>query len=52
MNQADKEYDAVMEELKERLERMAPWNMIAKQAEMVDNTKKILGGIPMKMKAI
>ena len=41
-----------MKELEERLDRMAPWNMLTKQAEMVDSTKKILGGIPMKMKAI
>jgi hypothetical protein len=52
MNQADKEYDAVMKELEERLDRMAPWNMLAKQAEMVENTKKVLSGTPMKMKAI
>lgn len=52
MNQADKEYDAVMEELKERLDRMAPWNMISKHAEMVDNMKKVLGGTPMLMKTV
>lgn len=52
MNQADKEYDAVMKELEERLDRMAPWNMLAKQAEMVENTKKVLSGTPMKMKVI
>jgi len=52
MNQADKEYDATMDELMKRLERMAPWNMMQKQAEMVDSMIKIQRGTPLKMKAI
>lgn len=48
-NQADKEYEDTMNELKERLDRMSPWNLLAKQAEMVESTKKILAGDPMKM---
>lgn len=52
MNQADKEYDATMDELTKRLERMAPWNMMQKQAEMVDNMIKIQRGTPLKMKVV
>ncbi len=52
MNQADKEMDAVLNELKERLERMSPWNMTAREAETVENTKKALTGNAMLIKAI
>lgn len=47
--QADKEYDAVMKELTERLESMSPWEMLKKQAELTDSMEKILKGKPMKM---
>lgn len=52
MNQADKEMDAVLNELKERLDRMSPWNMTAREAEIVENTKKALTGNAMLIKAI
>ena len=47
--QAEKEYDNVMEELTKRLERMSPWEMMKRQAELVDSMEKILKGKPMKM---
>ena len=47
--QAEKEYDNVMEELTKRLERMSPWEMMKRQAELVDRMEKILKGKPMKM---
>ena len=49
ITQAEKERDKTMEELEKRLEEMAPWNMISKQAQMVEDTKKVLGGTPMTM---
>jgi hypothetical protein len=52
INQADKEYDAVMKELEERLDRMAPWNTIEKQAQMTKNMIIVQAGTPMKMKVI
>jgi hypothetical protein len=49
LTQSEKEYDAVMKELEERLVRMSPSEQLKKQAEMVDSTLKILSGKPMKM---
>ena len=49
LTQAEKEYDAVMKELEERLVRMSPVEQMKKQAELVDSTLKVLSGKPMKM---
>lgn len=49
LTQAEKEYDATMEELTKRLERMSPYEQMKKQAELVDSQAKILSGKPMKM---
>jgi hypothetical protein len=49
INQADKEYDATIEELKQRLERMSPYAIMEKQAKLTDDMIKILAGKPMKM---
>jgi hypothetical protein len=49
ITQADKEYDAVMKELEERLVRMSPYEQMKKQAELVDSTMKVLGAKPMKI---
>lgn len=49
LTQADKEYDAVMKELEERLIRMSPYEQMKKQAELVDSTMKVLGAKPMKI---
>ena len=42
------EYDAAMKELDERLIRMSPYEQMKKQAELVDNTIKVLSGKPLK----
>ena len=47
--QAEKEYDSVMKELDERLQRMNPYEQMKKQAELVDSTMKVLSGKPLKM---
>lgn len=47
--QGEKEYDAAIEELNKRLERMTPWSQMKLQAEMMDNMAKILAGKPMKI---
>lgn len=47
--QAEKEYDAVMKELDERLQRMSPYEQMKKQGELVDSTMKVLSGKPLKM---
>lgn len=49
INQADKEYDSTIEELKQRLERMNPYAIMEKQAKLTDDMIKILSGKPMKM---
>ena len=49
LTQAEKEYDAAMKELDDRLLRMSPYEQMKKQAELVDNTLKVLSGKPMKM---
>lgn len=48
-SQADKEYEAVMTELKERLTRMSPWELMKLDAQMTESMKTILGGKPLKM---
>ena len=52
INQAKEEYDKVMDELVKRLERMSPWEIMKKSAELVDNTSKVLGAKPLKIMAI
>lgn len=47
--QAEREYDAVMKELDERLLRMSPVEQIKKQGELLDGTLKVLSGKPLKM---
>lgn len=47
--QAEKEYDTVMKELDERLQRMSPYEQMKKQGELVDSTLKVLSGKPLKM---
>ena len=48
-SQAEKEYDAAIDSLDKRLERMSPSNILQKQAEMVENMEKILKSKPLKM---
>ena len=48
-SQSEKEYDAAIEELNKRLERMTPWSQMKLQAEMMDSMAKILAGKPMKI---
>ena len=48
-SQGEKEYDAAIEELNKRLERMTPWSQMKLQAEMMDSMAKILAGKPMKI---
>jgi hypothetical protein len=52
INQAEKEYQDVMDELTKRLERMSPWEIMKKSAELVDNTSKVLAAKPLKIMAI
>lgn len=47
--QGEKEYGDTIEMLNKRLERMAPWELLKRQAEMMDAMAKILAGKPMKM---
>ena len=49
LTQSEKEYDAAMKELDERLLRMSPNEQMKKQAELVDSTMKVLSGKPLKM---
>lgn len=49
LNMAKELRDSVMNELKERLQRMTPWEMMKKQAEMVQSMKEIQKGTPLGM---
>lgn len=49
LEQGKSEKEAVLSELKERLDRMTPWNLMAKQAEMSDNLTKVLSQTPLGM---
>lgn len=49
LSQGKEEKDATLRELKERLERMNPVNQSQKAAELVENTKRVLSGTPMKI---
>lgn len=42
-----KEKDAAMQALTERLQRMSPWDMMEKNAAMIDNLIKIRKGVPL-----
>lgn len=46
-NQADKEYNAAMDELRKRLERMSPYAIMQKNAELTDNMAKIMKHKPL-----
>ena len=52
INQAQKEYQDVMEELTKRLERMSPWEIMKKSAELTDNMSKVLAAKPLKIMTI
>ena len=52
LTMAQREKDNVMNELKERLQRMTPWEMMKKQAEMVQSMKEIQKGTPLGMYVI
>lgn len=52
LNMAKEMRDNVMNELKERLQRMTPWEMMKKQAEMVQSMKEIQKGTPLGMYVI
>lgn len=47
LEQGKAEKEAVLNELKERLERMTPWNMMEKQATMLEQTVNILKQKPL-----
>lgn len=47
LEQGKSEKETVLNELKERLERMLPWNLIKNQVEMSDNLVKILKNKPL-----
>lgn len=46
------ETENAITELKERLERMSPYEMMKREAELVDNIKKARSGTPLKMRVI
>lgn len=48
ITQSEKEYDAALKELDERLLRMSPSEQLKKQAEIVESNLKILSSKPMK----
>lgn len=52
IQQGKDEYDAALNELKERLDRMRPENIMEAQAKIVENTKKIQEGTPLGLYAI
>lgn len=47
LDQGKSEKETVLNELKERLERMLPWNLIKNQVEMSDNLIKVLKNKPL-----
>lgn len=49
LNMAKDIRDNALNELKERLQRMTPWEMMKKQAEMVQSMKEIQKGVPLGM---
>lgn len=49
LSRAEKEYDSVMDDLTKRLERMSPYEILKKQAELAESMAKILSGKPLFM---
>lgn len=49
ITQAEKEYADVFDALDKRLERMSPYNLMQKQAELTENMEKILKSKPLKI---
>ena len=47
IQQGKEEYDAAMDVLMKRLERMRPVNIIKENAELLENNNKILGYTPL-----
>jgi hypothetical protein len=52
LEQGKSEKEAVLNELKERLERMTPWNMMEKQKTMTDQLMEVLKMKPLGFKVI
>jgi len=52
LNMAQRERDNALNELKERLQRMTPYEVMKKQAEMVQSMKEIQKGTPLGIYAI
>lgn len=49
LTEGKEEYQDTIKELSERLERMSPYNIMQKQAELTDNMSKIMSQKPLKM---
>ena len=47
LQQGEKEKETVLNDLKERLERMLPWNLMKNQAELNDQLMKVLKNKPL-----
>jgi hypothetical protein len=47
IQQAEKEKDAAMKTLDERLQRMMPWNYLENQAKITEHMKKIQESVPL-----
>ena len=47
LNMAQRDRDNALNELKERLQRMTPYEVMKKQAEMVQSMKEIQKGVPL-----
>ena len=47
LDQGKQEKDRVLTELKERLDRMLPWNLMKNQADLTDSLIKVLQNKPM-----
>ena len=48
ITQGKEEYDKVMDSIDKRLERMNPYEILKRQAELTDSMEKILRGKPMR----
>jgi hypothetical protein len=42
-----KERDNAINELKERLQRMTPWEMMKRQSELVESMRQVQKGVPL-----
>ena len=49
LTEGKEEYQDTIKELSERFERMSPYNIMQKQAELTDNMSKIMSQKPLKM---